>query len=165
MSKFFGNNPLSEKGQTAFKAMQELLEAEGSDPVHKIYAEVIHEYREQAYAKRYGLTKSSVQRNCLCRLVGKQCPWMYGRPSTGCIQFEGIDHFSLWNRKGKPFVYVSQPYGVSLDDMKSIVQVCEAHGLVASIDAHSWWYPDSTVLVEIHKEGWWQEIDQERKAK
>lgn len=64
------------------------------------------------------------------------------------------DHVSLWLRNGKPHVYVSQPYGLTLSDMRALVQFCDAHGLDAAVSARSWRFPGSTLLIEItHEEG------------
>lgn len=163
MARFFSNKErLSETALVAINAMKALRDTEGTDIIHRIYAEIIYEQRQQEYANRYGLKLSSTQQNCLCYFLGKRCPSMYGNFYKSCIRFEGIDHFSLYNRKGKPFVYISQPYGVGTKQLKSIIELCENHDLDVRIDGYSWHYPDSTVLVEIHRKGWWKEIEEEK---
>ena len=47
----------------------------------------------------------------------------------------GDDHTTLWNINGKPAVYVSQPYGLSLDRLKEICAACDQHGLTVEVGA------------------------------
>lgn len=160
----FGLDKAGENVQAVRQMMRELCQAEGIDVIHHLYADTVAEMRELAYAKRYNLKKSTSLLRCLCRLAGKQCPWKSGH-GAGCITFHGIDHFSLWNRNGKPFVCISQPYGIGMNGIQSLVKMCEEHHLEARIDAYSWWYPDSTIMIEIHREGWAKELADEKPVK
>ena len=64
----------------------------------------------------------------------------------------GDDHTTLWNIDGKPAVYVSQPYGLSLDRLKEICAACDQHGLTVEVGAWpAWHFPGSVLHVEYRK--------------
>jgi len=59
------------------------------------------------------------------------------------------DHISLWNKDGKPALFVCQPYHA---DVHQLVHWCEERGLRASVQARrSWWFPGSTLLIEVSR--------------
>jgi hypothetical protein len=66
----------------------------------------------------------------------------------------GADHSSLWNRDGKPVVFVTQPYSLGVDTMRELVAFCDRWGLDACVSAWpSWHYPAAVVTVEITRKG------------
>lgn len=97
--------------------------------------------RMASYIERRGVKPSSGW--CfLERLTGR-------RAVRDPVSFAWIDHRSLWLKDGKPYSYVTQPYGLSLSDLKQIVSYCDEHGLDVFVDAGlSWHYPGTTVAVE-----------------
>jgi predicted TIM-barrel fold metal-dependent hydrolase len=97
--------------------------------------------RMASYIERRGVTLSSGW-HFLERLTGR-------RAVRDPMRFAWLDHPSLWIKAGKPFSFVSQPYGLSLQDLREIVAYCEEHDLDVSVDAGaSWHYPGATVAVE-----------------
>lgn len=130
-------SPLYKK---AVSILQEVQKIEGS--AARVCAEVIHDQILQAFIKRNGLKPSNGAR-CVSRLLGKQCKYSL-HPCTP----PAVDHISLWNKDGKPHVYVSQPYAISWKNLQQIVDYCREHGLQAQISAESWHFPGQTVLLE-----------------
>ena len=61
------------------------------------------------------------------------------------------DHMSLWNKEGKPHVFVSEPYSLSMEDVKALIADCEAEGLTFYINTDSKWNPGRTVAVFVTK--------------
>ena len=97
--------------------------------------------RMASYIERRGVKPSSGW--CfLERLTGR-------RAVRDPMRFAWMDHPSLWIKDGKPFSFVSQPYGLGLQDLREIVAYCEEHNLDVLVDAGmSWHYPGATVAVE-----------------
>ena len=97
--------------------------------------------RMASYIERRGVKPSSGW--CfLERLTGR-------RAVRDPMRFAWLDHPSLWIKDGKPFSFVSQPYGLGLQDLREIVAYCEEHNLDVLVDAGmSWHYPGATVAVE-----------------
>src|SRR5215510_1126742 len=105
-----------------------------------IESESISEMRERQFAETYGITRSD-QQACVDQLVGKSC-------LGNCPRIPAGDHLSLWNKDGKPFVIVSQPYRLLYDDLKETVKFCARYGLRAEISAWpSWHSPGQTLIV------------------
>ena len=91
-----------------------------------------------------------VQRGRICvhRLSSRRGPPCSGY-DYGC-QPPGNEHGSLWSWKGKPVVYVYQPYGLSGRDIKALVAYCEKMRLDFSIDARLAWHsPGNVLLIEL----------------
>jgi hypothetical protein len=62
------------------------------------------------------------------------------------------DHGRLYVKNGRPQFYLSQPYGLSFENLKQIIQYCDEWGLEASIDGlQSNWYPGDTIAVLYQK--------------
>ena len=139
MGEFFVTG---ERRTPAFERAVEALQAlEDAGTMDAACAEATRDYREQLYIKRRGV-KLSPGLCILERLTGR-------RAVRDPVSFAWIDHRSLWLKDGKPYSFVTQPYGLSLNDLKQIVAYCEEHGLDVFVDAGlSWHYPGTTVAVE-----------------
>lgn len=89
----------------------------------------------------------------------------YGKPTTGRVSWRrllgeqgkagdghlpGDDHVQLLIKDGE-MTYFSHPYGLMLESMREIVRVADENGLDVEIDAHSWYYPGSTIRVAYAK--------------
>jgi hypothetical protein len=62
----------------------------------------------------------------------------------------GDDHIEL--RVGKSLSYISQPYQLNLNQLREIVEICNANKLDVSIDARSWYFPGSTICVTYQRQ-------------
>lgn len=116
----------------------------------RAFAEATCAAREEAWARRYGLKRSSGH-SCVARLLGKRC--RYGEYKAGDAppcRPPGSDHADLWIKNGKPAVYTFQPYGLSYDTLKKLLDFCERWGLEVHIDT---WpaghFPGSVLWVEV----------------
>ena len=66
------------------------------------------------------------------------------------------DHSSMHGQPGesKPSEYVTQPYQVSLKDLRDLVAYCDRNNLDCSIDpGASWHFPGRTLLISICRKG------------
>ena len=61
------------------------------------------------------------------------------------------DHMSLWNKDGKPHVFVSEPYHLSMEQIKALIADCEAEELTFYINTNSKWNPGSSLAVFVKK--------------
>jgi|CZCA01.1.fsa_nt_gi hypothetical protein len=121
------------------------LAVEDRDAVDQAYIEAGRGFRRETYIKRRGV-KPTTGNPFIERLTG-------ARVVPNPVRFGWMDHVSLWIKDGKPFSFVTQPYGLSLEDLKEIVAYCEEHNLDVFVDAGmSWHYPGSTVAVELTRE-------------
>ena len=78
------------------------------------------------------------------RLVGKRSTWIAALPWE--------DHCSLWNKDGKPYLFVSEPYPLVMSEIKELVTFCEHYGLTFTIRAWSRWFPGNTSAIFITKD-------------
>lgn len=96
-----------------------------------------------AWALRNNVQISTGTR-CPCRLTRRTC----GYRMDECCRPPGDDHGSLWNKNGKPWVYVFQPYGI---DAAALGTWCDAHGLTAFIDVKPAWHGHGVLHVELKR--------------
>jgi hypothetical protein len=134
----------------AVAALDALISQEGSDHATRAYGEVVQDTLLANFAKARGLKRSNGA-VCISRLHGKQCALGYQfsnhRTAGGCFP-PGTDHPSLWNKDGKPYCFVSQPYGLSHRTLREILAYCEANGFEVEIDAQpSWHFPGRVLTV------------------
>ena len=62
--------------------------------------------------------------------------------------FPAADHISYWNKNGKPYCIVSQPYHLDDDEMAQAAAVCKAHHLEVSVSTWpAWLYPGSVLFM------------------
>jgi hypothetical protein len=98
--------------------------------------------RLSAYRHLGNPTRGAVE---WCRVIGRK-----SRDDYGFVQMPGDDHTSLLVKKGA-LTYVSQPYGLDLETMGQIVDICRIHGMRAVVHAGSWYFPSGTICVEYTK--------------
>jgi hypothetical protein len=70
---------------------------------------------------------------------------LLGKRTTG-MQLPDADHRSLWVHEGKPAVYVSQPYALTMTKLRRLVRFCDEHGLTALVDSWPAWHFPGRVL-------------------
>jgi len=99
------------------------------------------------WAARFGLTRSE-GRCCVKRLLGKRCD--YSRSDDFDCMEMGYDHPSLWNRDGKPVVFLFQPYQLGHDDILGLAEMARKHQFYLSVATRpAWHYPGSVLHIEI----------------
>ncbi len=126
--------------------IRKLAQAEGIENAHRAYAEATSEQYRRQYLKEQGL-KPTAEHACINRLAGRRC--IAGK--TPC-HIPGADHVSMWLKDGKPEVYISQPYHLSLKNMRALVELCDKHGLDANVSTRpSWHFPGAVLTIEIRK--------------
>lgn len=148
MRKFI-NKPSALYSQ-AVGALSTLIEAEGVDAALRAYAQATWEEHQEQYAKNHGL-RPSKGRICLARLLGKRCDFHSDHSGVPCRP-PGADHDSLWLKDGKPYTYTSQPYSLTLEEMRALVALCDRHGLEVSVTTWpSWHFPGGVLTMEIRR--------------
>ena len=68
---------------------------------------------------------------------------------------ESRKKFDLRNsiKDGQPEVFISDPYGLSVESMKEVIVFCELHCLRVVIHANSWWNPcGGTIRLEFRRD-------------
>ncbi|OPX83386.1 MAG: hypothetical protein A4E53_04661 [Pelotomaculum sp. PtaB.Bin104] len=145
----FTNNP-SPAYKKAVAVLKKLAEDEGTDSAHRAYAEAVWEQCKKQYISKHGL-KPSGGHPCVSRLIGRRCSALPGGGSSPC-HIPGWDHVSLWLKDGKPEVYVSQPYSLSLNEMRNLVRFCDEYGLTVSVSTWpAWHFPGGVLTMEVRK--------------
>lgn len=62
----------------------------------------------------------------------------------------GQDHAEMFIRDGKPAILTFQPYHLSFDTLRALVETCVRNGLRFDIDTRaSWYFPGAVALVEV----------------
>ena len=132
----------------ALRALEELAEEEGSDAVRRACADATWEDNKKSFVKSKGLREAKSQ--SIERLIGKHSKSLLESPSPAVLP--GDDHPSLWLKNGKPHVYISQPYELSIEDLKELVEFCERHSLNLHVSTWpAWHFPGSVLNVKVTK--------------
>lgn len=140
----------SQKYIETVEKIKDLVKTDGLDAAGRAYAEATSEQLKKDYAESRGL-KPTTGRVDLCRLIGRQ---VKGHPSLGAGWYSGrwIDHPSLWIKNGKPDVFISQPYHLSLEDMAQLISICNEFGLEATVSTWpGWHFPGAVLSVQVRK--------------
>ena len=108
----------------------------------------------KSWASKYGL-KEARGPVCAMRLLGKKCSRVVDYREENCAcQPPGPDHETLWCHRGKPVVYVFQPYGLSWSMMEDLISYCQRWGFQMNVDTWpAWHYPGHVLFVEIYQKG------------
>ncbi len=61
------------------------------------------------------------------------------------------DHMALWNKDGKPHMFTSEPYVLTMEDIKALIIDCESENLTFSISVNSGWNPGRTLAIFVTK--------------
>ena len=125
------------------RKVQELADSESLENATRACAEALADYLEKEWKKSKGVEHSS-EGVSLSKLVEKNIPIEQSTLFT--------DHPELWMKGGKPHSYVYHNYGMSLDELRALVEFCGEHGLDAQIEASSWHFYGHTVRVELIRE-------------
>lgn len=117
---------------------------------------------KKKWAGNYGL-KEAKGPVCAMRLLGKRCAEFNsntGRFGSCACKPPASDHASLWTYKGKPAVYVFQPYGLSGDSMEELVDYCRQWKLTSDVSEYpAWHYPGHILFVQVYpKEGVYNDL-------
>ena len=148
----------------ALSAMHKLMEEEGGDFVRRACADVTWEDNKRIFAKREGLKEAKT--SSIERLTGKRSEKeivrLFKESSQSLEDYSRLsekpvlpkdDHSSLWLKDGKPYAYVSQPYQLSLNDVKKLASFCDEYNLDMLIEAYpSWHFPGEVLTVKVTKQ-------------
>jgi hypothetical protein len=77
--------------------------------------------------------------------------WLRGKPrpeiDRHAAKHRWRDHVECRQSADGARYFISHPYGVGHDDLRTLMQFCTANKLRCSIGAGSWYYPGSTVVI------------------
>lgn len=151
--------------EDAYRALLKLVLSGRLDDAVRVVATALGPAIETSHLVLRGLTRSGAM-PCFARLLGKRCkglhrggayadPWedREGKQRDPCTDGPSHDHARMLNSAGKPAVFVSQPYGMSLDAMRELVRFCDTFGLEAHVDACGWYFYGRALRVEIAPRG------------
>jgi hypothetical protein len=132
--------------QARFK-MLDLLRETNIDYVGRCYSSVASEELTKAYIERNNVKRSKGS-NSIQRLTGRK---ICGT-SRGCYcRVPASDHAKLWIKDGKPYSYTFEPYGLSMEQSKALINFCEKHDCTFRVDNCSPHFPTGTLFVEIKR--------------
>lgn len=124
----------------AVYALRRLALSEGLDTAQRAVADALADLVRDWWAQMTGAKQSRAQVPHWRRLIGEKPDHAY------LDRWE--DHISLWNREGRPWAYVSQPYVLGTGDLRAIVTCCDENELTADVRAEvSWHFPGRTTSV------------------
>lgn len=144
-----GREFVNKKDRTpAYDAAVKALKKVPPDLRDRAFAEAASEEARKIWAESRQVTPAKYGQQFWGRLVGKRRPTVTTRNDL----LPADDHFTLWLKDGRPEVYVSQPYDLSLDDLRQIVAACDQHGLTVSITTWpAWHFPSRVMQVEYRR--------------
>ncbi len=150
---YVGREERTPQYERAVSALRKLLESAkpgwGPDMANRAYAEATADAWRESYCDQHRVTRTRGQRTVARLWGGARRSW----DVEPVPQFPAEDHVDLWIRDGKPVRFTSQPYGLGLQDMASMVEFCRAHHLRMTIRVGwSWHFPGSTLLVDVEPE-------------
>lgn len=141
--RFFGRNPLSAYALGIINAICNSLRHINTGEEMVAVAAALTDSIKSGWMKARAVTRSRANPS-ICRLLGKRNESIKSPPATDHPEiFNGVD--------GRPKIFTSQPYNLSYECMKGIVDFCEANGLRADVLATSWHYYGRTLLIEYQK--------------
>lgn len=136
---------------SAVDALHTLLTSEGAQSVDRAYAEIAHGVRKKAFTQAPGVKMSKrTYPQCLAPLLGRR--HVLGAPDGMCELCDPLraEHYALLQKNRKPVCFVMQPYKVSWEDMKKLVEFCDNYSFRASVSAQkSWHFPGWTLGIFI----------------
>ena len=120
--------------------------------VEDLYEKLIgHEHAETLMAAALSTIAHRRDEKGAKRSNQSQGPWWLLRrsaPDSGWAQAPGDDHtYSLTFREGGERRYISEPYNLSLGEVKGMIAFAEKWGLDFVLDGKSRWYPGWTLRV------------------
>lgn len=134
----------SPEASGVIRSVKRLISESNEDYVERALAEAIYQERVHDWSERRRLVRSGGH-PCALRLIGKKC-----NGGLGSCRPPGCDHPSLWNFEGKATVYVFQPYGLSGDTLRDLIQYCDERGLTFDVDTHpGWHFPGRVLFVDL----------------
>lgn len=111
----------------------------------------------QSWVEYHGLKRSKVRHECPHGVVDHYC----GRATNYVKAYRWCsdnmppfnDHPSLWNRDGRPVVYVYHPYlALTSANLAKIETYAADMGMTVNVTEHSWYFPGGTVQVELWRD-------------
>jgi hypothetical protein len=129
----------------AVRALSKLLEKEGTQAVSSAHAEAVDQRVRTDREKMYGHDHGSLI--AFQRLIDGKTPengWDFN------VESMGLDHSSeRWKPDSERADMIeSQPYSLTLDELRAIIKGCDEMGLEVRISGESWHLPGKTLLVE-----------------
>ena len=123
------------------------LKALPADLRERAVAEASADDLRDAWIKSRRVRKAPPGTNYWGRLVGKT------QSEQGRIgrneRLPGDDHTSLWLEGDEPVIYVSQPYQLSFEELRNIVQACSDNALSVQVSSRpSWHFPGRVLMLE-----------------
>jgi hypothetical protein len=146
--------------QDALEALRKLIEKktgakgnefDGGDIVRRVAATIESEPCYSAFIERNKLDGPSKKTPAFAGYILGVDPYKLKEFEETNYRPPASDHDSLFDRDGKPAVFVTQPYSLGLEDLKDIVKYCEKYGLKVSISGLSWHFPGDTILIQYEK--------------
>jgi hypothetical protein len=128
--------------EAAITALRKLITPDNHiDMAQRAFAEAVCDETLKKWAALRGL-KPAGGHPCVHRLLGKRCSGLGDEP---CYP-PNSDHLSMWNRNGRPYCLVSQPYGLNHKQIQEIMHYCQTKGLTVDIDTWPAWHFPGVVL-------------------
>lgn len=117
----------------AEKALKKLIREFGEGAANQAFSTAVAQERRQTFCCGHQVKQLNFG-SCIEKLKGKRPPVSKIPPAS--------DHLTLWGKGGKPSLLASQPYKLSLDDLRQIVEHCDDLNLDVEIGAGlSWHFP------------------------
>lgn len=170
MQRFFRYRDKTEKFFKALKAMRtlfnETMSSNNGDEKAKthravreceqVFAKVVSNARRETYIEMRGFKESPAGITCALRLV-KSCKHTRGGFITRDFYRDschppGSDHNTMLLKDGKVNEFIMQPYELSFENMKKLVDYCGHNGLRADVtNWAAWYYPGVALAIVLTK--------------
>lgn len=140
------NKRYSDQWKNAVCTLEALADTEGSEHAWVAAIEALAERQRAKWAESRSLKRTS-GRECIARLLGRRCQVIHRDSDEHEIPHQPpyADHSRLWIGPNGSMMYTTEPYGVSLDQMREIVAFCDRYGFDVRVDPRAaWHFPGGT---------------------
>ena len=140
----------SDAYNNAVDVMKGLLLSDGHDSTTRAYSEAIWESELEIYQFRRKVTPRKGPHVCTQRLAGKRaCVDTQWKPCPSPRNIPGMDHGREWVKDGKTFSITFEPYGMTHETLRELLDFADKNNFSVELDAGSWHFPHRTLLVEL----------------
>lgn len=136
------------------RALKQVLSSHGAWITTRIFAAVLAPYKRDRFEKKLQVRESRTARfmGIPSDLAGVQdINLTYKQDEVFRKIHRGLDHKTLWQHSGKLRYLTSEPYHVSKDELRYLIEYCDMFGIDFQIDAESCYYPGHTIRILFKK--------------
>lgn len=146
---FLGRRKITELERQAVDKLYQLITEGGAEKARRLMAAVMSYIYNKQEAEDYDFGHFPLLKRTIIDIYDEKKGIIESAPIKGPY----VDHFySIRNKKSGKESVILEPYYIVHEDIKRLIQQCEAAGLTMDIDGHSSHFPGSTLRIILEEE-------------